>query len=137
MATKTEKRRKIRKLVKKDILSSTRKYKTTFKDIKIWFNHINETIFDGKLAPFSEILIKDLSRQKCIGQVVTWTWKRKGTQQFWLEMLPFYRNKKEFVDTLAHECIHLYQMANLGDNGNHNAVFYSYRPKLQSIGLDI
>ena len=101
------------------------------------YTKINTHVFDGKLAPFNEILIKDLARQNCIGQVVTWTWKRKGTQQFWLEMLPTYKDKKEFVDTLAHECIHLYQMANQGDTGNHNDMFYSFRPKLNAIGLDI
>ena len=34
----------------------------------------------------------------------------KGTAQFHLQMLPSYRNKKEFVETLAHEMIHLWQM---------------------------
>jgi len=28
-------------------------------------------------------------------------------------------------------------MANIGDTGNHNKVFYSFRPKLNRIGLDI
>ena len=136
--TKISPKQKVKKRLKKELaLVKTRKYKTTFKDIKKYFNLINTHVFDGKLAPFNEILIKDLARQNCIGQVVTWTWKRKGTQQFWLEMLPTYKDKKEFVDTLAHECIHLYQMANQGDTGNHNDMFYSYRPKLNAIGLDI
>tara|TARA_B100000029_G_C17182796_1_gene817582 strand:- start:147 stop:584 length:438 start_codon:yes stop_codon:yes gene_type:complete len=136
--TKISKKQKVKKRLKKELaLVKTRKYKTTYKDIKKYFNLINTHVFDGKLAPFNEILIKDLARQNCIGQVVTWTWKRKGTQQFWLEMLPTYKDKKEFVDTLAHECIHLFQMANMGDSGNHNTMFYSFRPKLNAIGLDI
>jgi len=52
-------------------------------------------------------------------------------------MLPEYHNKKEFVDTLGHEMVHLYQMANVGDTGNHNKLFYSFRPKLNEIGLDL
>ena len=71
------------------------------------------------------------------GQVVCWEWKRKGTKQYWLEMLPEYRDKRDFVETLGHEMVHLYQMANIGDTGNHNKVFYSFRPKLNKIGLDI
>ena len=46
-------------------------------------------------------------------------------------------NSKEFVDTLGHEMVHLYQMANVGDPGNHNKLFYSFRPKLNRIGLDL
>ena len=46
-------------------------------------------------------------------------------------------NKKEFVETLAHEMIHLYQMNYKGDTGNHNKLFYSFRPKLNNIGLDL
>lgn len=137
MATTKQKKLKIKKLVKKDILSTTRKYKTTYKDIKIWFNIINDTVFESKLSPFNDIIIKDLSRQKCIGQVVIHDWKRKGSRQYHLEMQKYYKTKKEFVDTLAHECVHLWQMANIGDTGNHNAVFYSYRPKLNQIGLNL
>ena len=36
------------------------------------------------------------------GQVTTWVWERKGTQQFWLEMLPTYRNKKRNLLKLWH-----------------------------------
>jgi len=44
---------------------------------------------------------------------------------------------QDFVDTLGHEMVHLYQMANVGDTGNHNKLFYSFRPKLNAIGLDL
>ena len=102
---------------------------------------INKAVFKNKLAPFNDIQIKkiykDKSKKFCYGQVTTWIWERKGTQQFHLEMLPYYRNKKDFVDTLGHEMVHLYQMANVGDTGNHNKLFYSFRPKLNAIGLDL
>ena len=130
----------IKKTLKRE-LASRSKYKTTYKDIKYYFNLINKAVFNGKLSPFNEILIKNIYRDNtkkfCYGQVTVWEWKRKGTQQYHLEMLPFYHNKKEFVDTLGHEMVHLYQMANIGDTGNHNKLFYSFRPKLNSIGLDL
>jgi hypothetical protein len=47
----------------------TRQYKTTYKDIKKVFQWINEAVFDGKLAPFNEITIRDLRPIKCFGQV--------------------------------------------------------------------
>ena len=130
---------RVKKVLKRE-LASNRKYKTTYKDIKKYFNVINKALFKNVLQPFNDIQIKkiykDESKKFCYGQVTTWVWERKGTQQFWLEMLPTYRNKKEFVETLAHEMIHLWQMNIKGDTGNHNKLFYSFRPKLNKLGLD-
>tara|TARA_B100000902_G_C26412316_1_gene482889 strand:- start:46 stop:465 length:420 start_codon:yes stop_codon:yes gene_type:complete len=139
MAANWKTKRKVKRLVKEDILPSRRKYKTTYKDIKTWFTYLNLVVFDGRLSPFNDIQIKQIKEPKIKvwGQVVINDQKRKGTRQFVLEMLPYYNNKKEFVDTLAHECVHLYQMNNLGDTGNHNAVFYSYRSKLSQLGLQL
>ena len=128
----------VKKTLKRE-LASRKKYKTTYKDIKKYFKIINKAVFKNKLSPFNEILIKNIRDRhiKCMGQVVAWSWKRKGTVQYWLEMLPTYHNKQEFVDTLGHEMVHLYQMANMGDTGNHNKLFYSFRPKLNKVGLDL
>ena len=129
---------RVKRILKRE-LSKRTKYKTTYKDIKYYFIMINKVVFKNKLSPFNEILIKNIRYPKitCMGQVVAWEWKRKGTRQFHLEMLPYYRDKREFVDTLGHEMFHLYQMANIGDTGNHNKIFYSFRPKLNKIGLDL
>jgi hypothetical protein len=112
---------RVKRILKRE-LSKRTKYKTTYKDIKYYFIMINKVVFKNKLSPFNEILIKNIRYPKitCMGQVVAWEWKRKGTRQFHLEMLPYYRDKREFVDTLGHEMVHLYQMANIGDTGNHN-----------------
>lgn len=130
----------VKKILKRE-LASRNKYKTTYKDIKKFFNMINKAIFKNKLSPFNEIKIKkiykDESKKFCYGLVEIIERKRKGTRSYSLEMLPSYRNKKEFVDTLGHEMVHLYQMANKGDTGNHNKLFYSFRPKLNAIGLDL
>ena len=131
---------RVKKVLKRE-LASNRKYKTTYKDIKKYFKVLNKALFKNILQPFNDIQIKkiykDESKKFCYGQVTTWVWERKGTQQFWLEMLPTYRNKKEFVETLAHEMIHLWQMNIKGDTGNHNKLFYSFRPKLNKLGLDL
>ena len=130
----------MKKVLKRE-LASNRKYKTTYKDIKKYFKVLNKALFKNILQPFNDIQIKkiykDESKKFFYGQVTTWMWERKGTQQFWLEMLPTYRNKKEFVETLAHEMIHLWQMNIKGDTGNHNKIFYSFRPKLNRLGLDL
>jgi hypothetical protein len=137
---KTSKSMKTKKILKRD-LSIRRKYKTTYKDIKKYFTIINKSVFNNLLSPFNEILIKkiyrDESKRYFWGQVICREWERKGTKQYWLEMLPEYRDKRDFVETLGHEMVHLYQMANIGDSGNHNKIFYSFRPKLNRIGLDL
>ena len=137
---KLDKNKRVKKVLKRE-LASNRKYKTTYKDVKKYFNVLNKALFKNILQPFNDIQIKkiykDETKKFCYGQVTTWVWERKGTQQFWLEMLPTYRNKKEFVETLAHEMIHLWQMNIKGDTGNHNKIFYSFRPKLNKLGLDL
>jgi hypothetical protein len=134
ITTKKSKALKLkRKLIRE--LSGKRKYISTYKDIKTYFKLFNSALFDSKLSPFGQVEIKDLKRQKCIGQVVVLEWKRAGTRLYKLEMLPSYPNKKDFLDTLVHEMVHLYQMQNLGDTGNHNDLFWSFEPKVNYIGL--
>ena len=119
------------------LLSSKTKYKTTYKDIKKYFRMLNKGIFDNKLPPFNDIVIKELKRQNCLGQVITIDWKRKGTQIIVLEMDKQYDSKRDFLDTLAHEMVHLYQFAHVNDTGNHNKLFYSFEPKLKYVGLKL
>ena len=136
MVTTTRKTKalKLKRKLKRE-LSGKRKYISTYKDIKTFFKLFNSALFDNKLSPFGQVEIKDLKRQKCIGQVVVLEWKRAGTRLYKLEMLPSYPNKKDFLDTLVHEMVHLYQMQNLGDTGNHNELFWSFEPKVNYIGL--
>ena len=51
----------IKKRLKRE-LSSRRKYKTTYKDIKTYFNMINKAVFKNKLAPFNDIKIKRFTK---------------------------------------------------------------------------
>ena len=134
VTTRKSKALKLKRKLKRE-LSGKRKYLTTYKDIKTYFKLFNSALFDSKLSPFGQVEIKDLKRQKCIGQVVGLEWKRAGTRLYKLEMLPSYPNKKDFLDTLVQEMVHLYQMQNLGDTGNHNDLFWSFEPKVNYIGL--
>lgn len=130
------KKAKVKKMILNAIgESGARKYKTTYKDIKKYFKVINEAVFNNELSPFNDVEILDLRRQKVWGQVIIQQWKRKGTRQYKLEMSTDYPDKSAFLNTLGHEMVHLYQMANCGDSGNHNKLFYSFKPKLKSIGL--
>ena len=131
----------VKKILKRELAKNT-KYRTTYKDIDKYFKMINTAVFKEKLSPFNQILIKRINKDSkdgryCYGQVMIFEWKRKGTRVYRLEMQPTYKTKRDFVDTLGHEMVHLYQMANLGDTGNHNKLFYSYKPKLNEIGLTL
>jgi len=134
MKRRIPKKLKLKRKLKKEFVNN-RRYITTYKDIKRYFKTLNSVIFDSRLSPFGKIEIKNLEREKCIGQVVTFEWKRKGTRLYKLEMLPKYPNFKDFLDTLVHEMVHLYQMQNLGDTGNHNDLFWSFEPKVNYVGL--
>jgi len=130
------KKAKIKRMIKSECeATATRMYKTTYADIKKYFKVINEGVFKNKLSPFNDIQIKNLTRQKVYGQVWIKDNKRKGTRWYLLEMDEKYKNFSEFLNTLGHEMVHLYQLSNCGDSGNHNKLFYSYRPKLKEIGL--
>ena len=50
---------RVKKILKRE-LSKRVKYKTTYKDIKYYFNMINKSVFKNKLSPFNEILIKKI-----------------------------------------------------------------------------
>lgn len=119
------------------LLSSKEKYTTTYKDIKKYFKILNDGLFNNKLIPFNDIEIKPLKRSKCMGQVIIEDFKRKGTRTLKLEMDTKYDNKKDFLDTLAHEMVHLYQFTQVNDTGNHNKLFYSFAPKLKFVGLKL
>ncbi|NDH70158.1 MAG: SprT-like family protein, partial [Proteobacteria bacterium] len=58
-----------------------------------------------------------------------------GTTFFVLEMMPKYKNKLEFLNTLAHEMVHLWQQTVMQDTGNHNKLFWSFRTKFKKLNL--
>jgi len=109
-------------------------YRTTKKEINFWFNYINNQMFDNRLPHFDRIVVKKWLKE-AIGQVVSYP--DKNPTRFDLEMLKKYSSKKEFIDTLAHEMVHLYQMYCRKDTGAHNKLFYSFKPKFKFLGLEL
>jgi hypothetical protein len=126
---------RIKKRILKESSNLEKNYKTTFKDIKKYFNFFNKALFKEQLNPFNDIQIKKMNG--CWGQCVEDYSLRKGTKFFCLEMQKKYPNKKEFLTTLAHEMIHLWQQTIKKDTGNHNSLFYSFRPKFKKYGLSL
>ena len=74
---------------------------------------------------------------KASGQCVENISYYKGTSFFVLEMMPKYKNKIEFLNTLSHEMIHLWQQTIKKDSGSHNKLFFSFKPKFKKLNLTL
>ena len=125
--------------VKKKILKATelsdKKYTVTYKDIKKYFKYFNKILFKDKLNSFNDIQIKRLV--KASGRCVENISYSKGTSFFVLEMMPKYKNKTEFLNTLSHEMIPLWQQTVMKDTGNHNKLFFSFKSKFKKLNLTL
>ena len=123
--------------VKKKILRETKisdkKYITTYKDIKKYFKYFNKILFEDKLNPFNDVKIKKMI--KASGQCIENISYHKGTSFFVLEMMPRYKNKLEFLNTISHEMVHLWQQTIMKDTGNHNKIFFSFKSKFKRLNL--
>ena len=124
---------RVKKRILRETKNSDKKFKTTFKEIKKYFKIFNKSLFKNKLNPFNDIKIKRIIKGS--GQCVEYLSYRKGTTFFVLEMMPKYKNKLEFLNTLAHEMVHLWQQTVMQDTGNHNKLFWSFRTKFKKLNL--
>ena len=123
------------KRISKEMLTGEMHYKTTYKDIHKFFNIFNKALFKNKLIPFNNVKIRKM--YKTWGQFVEVFNNRKKTISYELEMLPEYPNKKEFLSTLAHECIHYSQILLKKGNVAHNRYFYSFKSKFKKLNLHL
>jgi hypothetical protein len=126
---------KTKKRILRETVDSEAKYKTTFKDIRTYFKIFNKSLFKNELNPFNDVKIKRIVRGS--GQCVEYISYRKGTNFFVLEMMPKYKNKLEFLNTLSHEMVHLWQQTIKKDTGNHNKLFFSFRNKFKKLNLKL
>ena len=126
---------RVKKKILKDTELSDKKYTTTYKDIKKYFKYFNKILFKDKLNSFNDIQIKKLV--KASGQCVENISYTKGTSFFVLEMMPKYKNKTEFLNTLSHEMVHLWQQTVMKDTGNHNKLFFSFKLRFKKLNLTL
>ena len=114
-----------------------------------WFSRLNTLLFGNKLGRVY-IEVKKLHNDwgRC---VVDWDNRKTPKGKFNQRIIPYhipcsykiqlitkYPKWQDFIETLAHEMVHLYQMTVLKDPySNHNANFYSFRSKFKSAGLKL
>ena len=125
---------KLRRKIVEETLNHKGPYITSRRAIDLWFRYINKAVFNNELPNFHKITIKKWLK-RAMGQVCAYP--DRNPTRFELEMLRKYHTKRDFIETLAHEMIHLYQFALKKDTGNHNSIFYSFRPRFKFIGLGL
>jgi hypothetical protein len=123
----------MKKILKEKKLSD-KKYTTNYKDIKKYFKYFNKKLFKSKLNKFNDIKIRNMN---CSGQCVENISYYKGTSFFVLELKPRYKNKIDFLNTLSHEMLHLWQQTIKFDNGKHNKLFFSFKNKFKKLDLTL
>lgn len=129
--------------------SAIKNHRTTMAQIYFWFNTLNKGLFKSTLqTPRFEI--KRL--KSCFGQCVCmWDGRSVKTPkdtlpvgqdhesiEYVIEMRSMYDTWKDFIETLAHEMVHLYQMTiDLDSKANHNKNFYKWKPKFKQFNLEL
>jgi hypothetical protein len=83
------------------------------------------------------MILKLKKMNNCSGQCVENISYYKGTSFFVLELKPRYKNKLEFLNTLSHEMLHLWQQTIKRDNGKHNKLFFSFKSKFKKLNLTL
>jgi len=125
---------KLREKILKETKSSKKKFITNYKDIKRYFKYFNNILFKDELNFFNDIKIKKMN---CSGQCVENISYYKGTKFYVLELKPRYKNKMEFLNTLSHEMLHLWQQTVKRDTGRHNKLFFSFKNKFKKLNLTL
>ena len=145
----------VRKQLKVKLENTATRYKNTigFKPTEQqayqWFRYINRALFNSRL-PMVHIQVRKLHNDwgRC---VANWdnrkTPKGKFDQriipyhidvEFYIELHCKFPKWKDFIETLAHEMVHLYQMTWVKDPyANHNANFFAWRNKFKMSGLGL
>ena len=123
-------------------------YKPTLPVAQSWFRTLNRGLFNGRLTE-PEVYVKRLAHDwgRCIAN---WDNRKARAGTYDQRVIPYEKTDidyklelhckfpkwKDFIETLAHEMVHLYQMQVMEDPySNHNKNFYSFRSKFKQHGL--
>lgn len=115
-----------------------------------WFSILNKGIFNNELQ-MPEIKIERM--RGALGECVC-VWNAKKIKipkdqlptklhphkeiKIYIRLKPIYSTWKDFIETLAHEMVHYYQMTVLKcPYSNHNTDFYAWRNKFRRFGLGL
>ena len=145
--------KKVRYQVKQALVkrADIKNHRPTIAQAQSWFNILNKGLFQNRLQ-MPSIELRQLTT--CMGQCIClWDARKiKAVNKralpvdqlphpgitFKIELKKRYDTWKEFIETLAHEMVHLHQMTVDCDvYSNHNANFYRWRDKFNRLGLGL
>jgi hypothetical protein len=113
-------------------------YKPNIRDVRIWFNVLNEIIFDGEIHKFRYVHIKYV-RGQCAACVPHYTDKMHEDDEHlrWcsLELNPRFRNFKTFLAVLAHEMVHSCEFINEEKEMSHGPSFFKWKHRIEEFGI--
>lgn len=142
--------KKVKSRVKKALVTrrDVKDHRPTLMQIQLWFGLLNKGIFNSKLAvPIFSIqrlhnalgeceCSWDGRKVKCKKNHIPVKQLPNPAIEFKIKLLPKYQTWKDFIETLAHEMVHLYQMTIDRDvYSNHNTNFYKWRYRFKQFGL--
>lgn len=126
-----KKRSKLVMLMREEDEAGT--YHPTEDDVILWFRIINREVFNASLSSFDEIEIR--RRRKIWGECLC-TKYDNGDILSKLFLNNKFHNKKQFVNVLAHEMVHLWEFLTYGKMG-HGKEFNSWKPKLDAFEVEL
>jgi hypothetical protein len=126
-------------------------FRPTLNQTIYWFRIINKEIFESKLQrpPISVSQKKEVMGQcvarwdsRIVGRKGEWNQKKipyhNPTIKYIIEMHHKFDTWQDYIETLAHEMIHLYQMTVINDpTANHNDSFYAWKNQFKKFGLNL
>lgn len=131
--------------------SHIKNFYPTLNQTKYWFGILNKEIFDSKLKrPRITVSQKKQVMGQCVahwdsriaGRRGEWDQKKipyhNPTMHYLIEMHHRFNTWRDYIETLAHEMVHLYQMTVTKDpTANHNDSFYAWKNRFKKFGLNL
>lgn len=108
-------------------------YKPTKLKVTRWFNMLNREVFWNELPPFRKIVVKKL--EGCWGEC-SGEYDRKDNPYCNLYLNNKFPNRTDFIQTLAHECVHHYQHVFLEDMSHGNS-FFEWKKRFNQFELNL
>jgi hypothetical protein len=108
-------------------------YETSESDCRYWFGIINQEIFGGVLK-FPDKL--DIRWRKKMYAFHLTEWMHDGNIRTTLAMSKKYRSKQFFIEVLAHEMVHHWQVS-VGEPVGHGPSFMAWEEKFNSKGITL
>ena len=144
-----QKRKHLKKQLQNNLVKkqNVTEYKPTLATAAFWYRKLNGLLFNSRLGGV-HIEIKKIHNDwgRCIAD---WDNRKTPRGRFDQRVIPYhipvdykitlhckFPTWKDFIETLAHEMVHLYQMTVIKDPySNHNSNFYAWKKRLSSLGL--